>query len=191
MTDGSSLESEIELEELLGGFCPYHPPKLLRCCSSTARLLRLLKKKNSPPAIAVRATRPTTTPAAIPATFGPFFVAIEVVVMTVVVGCVCPGAVTTTVDAWVTTDGSDAFVVVGAAAAADDGSVSGDADWVSELESVLDAALEPELDPEPDTLPGLELVPVSCTEKVLDPPPGNNVSIERIKTMDIMNVHII
>ena len=80
---------------------------------------------------------------------------------------------TTTVDACVTTDGSDAFVVVGAAAAADDDCVPGDADCVSELESELDAALEPE------TLPGLELVPVSCTEKVLDPPPGKKVSTER------------
>ena len=85
--------------------------------------------------------------------------------MTVVVGCVCPGAVTTTVDACVTTDGCDVFVGDGVAAAADDDdSVSGDADCVSEL------------DPEPDALPGLELVPVSCTEKVLDPPPGENVS---------------
>ena len=79
----------------------------------------------------------------------------------------------TTVLACVTTDGSDALVVVGAAPAADDGCVSGAADCESELESELVTALEPEFEPEPGTLPGLELVPVSCTEKVLDPPPAD------------------
>ena len=104
--------------------------------------------------------------------------------ITVVVGWLWPGAVTTTVDAWVTTDGSDDFVVVGTAAAADD-------DCVSELESVLDAALDPELDPEPETLPGLELVPVSCTENVLDPPPKKSVSIECARAVYNMDIHII
>lgn len=79
---------------------------------------------------------------------------------------------TTTVLACVTTEGSDAFVVEGAAASADDCCESGTADGRLALELDPDASPEPE----PELVPGLEFVPVSCTEKVLEPPPEDNIS---------------
>lgn len=84
--------------------------------------------------MAVRRTTPTTTPAATPATFGPLLAGTDVVVMTVVVGWVSPGAVTTTVLACVTTDGSEAFVVEGAAAAAVDDCGLEEDTWLFEFE---------------------------------------------------------
>lgn len=93
--------------------------------SSTSRLFLFLMKTNTPPAIAAIATMPITTPAAIPALFGPEeeaededFSAEEVPVeeLLAVTTTVCPPTVTT--------DGVDVLVAddfpVALAVAADD-----------------------------------------------------------------------
>ena len=88
MTEGSSLASDSDPTELVGGFALYSPEILRRYSSSTARLLRFRRKKNIPPAIALNATMPTTTPAAILALLGPAEDTACVVVMTVFCGVV-------------------------------------------------------------------------------------------------------
>lgn len=74
------------------------------------------------------------------------------------------------------------MVVVGAAAAVADDCVSGTGDGTLELDSEFE--LEPEL------VPGFGLVPVSCTENVLDPPPVDDVNhSEHVYTQ--IDIHII
>ena len=78
-----------------------------------ARFLRFLKTRKITPAMALRTTIPATTPAAIPALFGPLGCAVCVVTMTVGLPLSCPGAVTTIVLAFVTTEGGPFSVGVG------------------------------------------------------------------------------
>ena len=114
MTDGSSLESDIDallegrLLLLLNGF------SALRLSSSSLTLLRCLRQKNMAPAMAPTTATPTTTPAAMAAIFGPLDA------LAVLIGEAasdCPGAVTTTVLARVITDGAASWVVSGEDAA--------------------------------------------------------------------------
>jgi len=124
MTAGSrriSLNDEVP-PLLLGGLPPLI--KLLTAAfllysSSTARLRLFLMNRYRPPAIAAMATIPMTTPAAIPALFGPEdddFCEAPVAELLAVTTTVCPPIVTT--------DGEAVLVDVGfavaLAAAADD-----------------------------------------------------------------------
>jgi len=107
---------------------------------------------------------PTTTPAAMPALFGPLEGGTLVVVMIVSFALVWPGAVTTIVLALVTTDGGCFFVGVGDAAA---GAGVDDEDTALELESEFESVFEDEL----CSLPTLSSSPVSWTDQALGPPP--------------------
>ena len=141
--------------------------------------------------MALNATTPTTTPAAIPATFGPLLpdLGLSVVVMTVVCACDWPGAVTTMVLACVTTDAVGVLVVVGVGfvelVLEVDVDVSEELESSLELEVSFELELELELEfesefefeLEPDTLPGLLFSPVKATDHELDPPPEYHISI--------------
>lgn len=97
---------------------------------------------------------PTITPAAMAALFGPLDFGMLVVVMIVSFALVWPGAVTTIVLAFVTTDGGCFFVGVGVAAA-----VVWEEDEDSELE--LESEFELEFEDELCSLPTLSSTPVS------------------------------
>ena len=84
MTEGSRRESDSD------GSLPGLPlpVKLLiaafrRYCSSTARRLRDRRKNHTPPRMAEMASTPITTPAVIPAVFGPFEAELWAVAVTV------------------------------------------------------------------------------------------------------------
>ena len=169
ITDGSRRESDID--PALDGF--WLPVMLLMealrlYSSSTARRLRCRRNKKSPPAMAQTAATPTTTPAAMPAVFGPLdFSSFGVGAGAVVVW---PGAVTTTVFPTVTTDGVDFGVVLAAGAAVVGGEAVCDADdaefklYASEVGAeVSSGAFE--------TAPPM---PVSATDQALSPPPDRN-----------------
>ena len=173
MTEGSSLASDTDPAELVGGFAPKPPTKLRRYSSSTALLLRFRRKKNIPLAIALSATIPTTTPAAIPALLGPFEDGACVVVMIVCCAVVWPAAVTTIVLALVTTDG-DPFSVGDAPADDVDVDVDDDDDAALPFDSELEfeSELVSELESELELwLATLLLSPVSWTAQEFCPPP--------------------
>lgn len=126
-----------------------------------------------------------TTPAAIPATFGPpsGFFASSVVVITVACACVCPGAVTTIVLARVTMEGSEFFIAVGDGLGDGDGSVSSllsdfelsESEFFDLFSADLELSefeLDEDLEFDPDALPTLLLRPVSWIDQLSDPPPG-------------------
>ena len=134
-------------------------------------------KNNIPPAIALSATIPTTTPAAIPALLGPLEDGACVVVMIVCCAVVWPAAVTTIVLALVTTDG-DPFSV--GDAPADDVDVDDDDDDDDDAAAALPFGSEPESESELESdleselelwLATLLLSPVSWTAQELCPPP--------------------
>ena len=146
MTEGSSRESDMDPAELVGGFALKSLATLRRYSSSTARLLRLRKMKKTTPAIALKATMPTITPAAMPALLGPLDGGVCVVVMTVSWASVWPGAVTTIVLAFVTTDGGPFCVGDGSGFEVDD---------VAAALAILEVVVES------DSLPTLLLNPVN------------------------------
>ena len=172
ITDGSSRESDVDPAELVGGFAPYVFARLRRYSSSTARFLRFRKKKKTPPAIALKATMPATTPAAMPALLGPLDCGACIVVIMVSLALVSPGAVTTMVLAFVIADGGSLSVGVGWEDDVDDDAAAA---LSFELGSELDPALASELGLESRevacTVPTLLFNPVSCTDQVFGPPP--------------------
>lgn len=116
ITEGSRRESD--MEDMLVG-CPRAAALFADWrwnSSSSARRLRFLKKKNRPPMTAPTARMPTIIPAAIPALLDPFELLVTVSLGTEAL--VCPGAVTTTVLAFVTTDGGLFLEVSGLGVAA-------------------------------------------------------------------------
>ena len=166
ITDGSRRASDIDA--VLDGF-PLVVKLLIETLrlysSSTARRLRCRRNKKSPPAIAQIATTPTTTPAAMPAVFGPFgfsFAAEDGAGAVVV----WPGAVTTTVFPMVTTDGDDLRVVLGTGAAVVCGVD------VGEVMLELTLGLELALELAPGAFATVPPVPVNATDHVLSPPPS-------------------
>ena len=166
ITDGSRRASDIDA--VLDGF-PLVVKLLIETLrlysSSTARRLRCRRNKKSPPAIAQTATIPTTTPAAMPAVFGPFefsFSAEDGAGAVVV----WPGAVTTTVFPMVTTDGVDLRVVLGTGAAVVCGVD------VGEVMLELTLGLELALELAPGAFGTVPPVPVNATVHVLSPPPS-------------------
>ena len=113
---------------------------------------------------------PTTTPAAIPAVFGPFDV-FSVVAASVAFALVCPGAVTTIVVPFVTIVAGATLVVLGSGGTDAFGL---DVELVAALWLVLE--LEPESDDEDPDEPCILvtplLVPVRYTDQKFDPPPN-------------------
>jgi len=100
---------------LLGGLPPatkLATAAFLLYSSSTSRLFLLRMKRKAPPAIAAMATRPTTTPAAMPALLGPLdfddeSAADEFAELLAVTTMVCPPTVTTDGLAEVVDEGVD------------------------------------------------------------------------------------
>lgn len=105
------------------------------------------------------ARMPITTPMAMPVLFGPFESPVFVLLGTMAL--VCPGAVTTTVLALVTTDGGTFLEMSGIGVAAEDELE------VAESESELGLALESES----GTLSTELSTPVNWTDHVFGPPP--------------------
>ena len=115
--------------------------------------------------MAQAAAKPTTTPAAMPAVFGPldFF---SVVGAGAVV--VSPGAVTTTVFQTVTTDGADFRVVLATGAAVVcDVAVCG-------VDDAALYALRVELELASGAFDTTPPMPVNATDQALSPPPNQN-----------------
>lgn len=137
--------------------------------SSTARRLRCRRNKKSPPAIAHAAAIPTTTPAAMPAVFGPLDFSFAGVGAGAVV--VWPGAVTTTVFPMVTTDGAGFNVVLGTGAAVVCGVLAACAVDVATFPLFV---LEVDVDASTAALDTIPPTPVKPTDQALSPPPNGN-----------------
>lgn len=171
ITDGSRRESDID-PPALAGF--WDPVKLLMealrlYSSSTARRLRCRRNKKSPAAIAHTAAIPTTTPAMMPAVFGPLDFSFAGVGAGAVV--VWPGAVTTTVFPMVTTDGVGFNVVLGTGAEVVCGVVAAcDVDVATLPLLVLDV----DADVSTAALDTIPPTPVKATDQALSPPPNGN-----------------
>lgn len=116
--------------------------------------------------MAQTAAKPTTTPAAMPAVFGPLDFPFSAVGAGAVV--VSPGAVTTTVFPTVTTDGADFRVVLATGAAV----VCGVA--VCGVDDAALYALRVELELSSGAFDTTPPMPVNATDQALSPPPDRN-----------------